>query len=233
MSEEPRHVGMIFGGWTVLALLGNRKHETRRIFEVPDIEGTELVEIRSMKRATVGFFRVPGIDKPVRIGYRVRAGDIIYAQEHWQTLSIYDEKKSQEIKDLLEGMRHPELLPRRFVADGTPVHWPDSDRRPMPIGRYRPPKTMPQLFARIFRRVRAVRFERLLQIDEKGAIAEGVIRTALDGHAPVFHVDPWPTSDCAESAVEMFEICWDRMHGRERPFEMNPWVAVSELEPIT
>lgn len=228
--SEARQVGLMFSSEMVRALLAGRKHETRRLLDVPDPDDARLLEIRSSKRATLGLFQIPGESKPVRVAYRLRADDIVCVQENWRTLAIYDENKGRELAELLARFADPLAFPRRYVADCSSILWPSSDGRPMPSGLNRPPKTLPKILARISRRVRAVRFERLLQIDERSAIAEGVIRTEFPDRPAVFHFDDWPTSDCCESAVEMFKLVWDRMHGKKRPFEMNPWVAVVELE---
>jgi hypothetical protein len=91
------------------------------------------------------------------------------------------------------------------------------DSEPL-IKRWRPSIYMPREAARIFLRVTNVRVERLQEITEKDAKAEGVI-----------------TNDAVKvsSYVYWFEMLWDDLNKkRGYGWETNPWVWVYELERV-
>ena len=82
---------------------------------------------------------------------------------------------------------------------------------------------MPKEAARIFLRVTNVRLERLQDITEKDAVAEGVEPDALNTVGEDF-------------AIGMFHDIWDStIKKSDLPrygWDANPWVWVYEFEPI-
>lgn len=64
-------------------------------------------------------------------------------------------------------------------------------------------------FVRVWLKIKSVRPERLCDITEEDAIAEGV-----------------------RGGPQMFFILWDNIHGKEAPVEINPWVFRIEFEKI-
>lgn len=77
--------------------------------------------------------------------------------------------------------------------------------------RWRSPMSMPRWASRLTLIVKAVKVERLRDISEADAMAEGV---AFIG-----------------SAKEAFQELWDTINGKKHPWASNPWVAAITFEP--
>ena len=89
---------------------------------------------------------------------------------------------------------------------------------------------MPRSFSRITLEIEAVRAERLQEIDEEDAEAEGV-RTITGNvfvgrEGPGALVTPWPT------AREAFADLWDFAYGKKHPWANNDWVWVPTLRRV-
>ena len=82
--------------------------------------------------------------------------------------------------------------------------------------RWRPSIFMPRWASRITLEITGVRVERLQEITEKDALAEGV------GYAI--------TRDCK---VPQFARLWDQINGKHAPWESNPWVWVVEFKRVS
>lgn len=102
--------------------------------------------------------------------------------------------------------------------------------RPHDVGRkgtgYKPSIHMPRWACRILLEITAVRVERLQDISEEQAIAEGVHRDlrmwfATDEGGPAF---TWPQ--------HAFEHLWRKINGAEC-WDANPWVWVVEFKRVT
>ena len=82
--------------------------------------------------------------------------------------------------------------------------------------RWKPSIHMPKWAARIWLEVTGVRVERVQDISEEDAIAEGIPRGAVQycGHA-----------------IRLFRDLWDSINAkRGYPWEVNPWVWVVEFK---
>ena len=107
------------------------------------------------------------------------------------------------------------------------------------MGKTRVSIHMPRAASRITLEIVSVRVERLQDISEEDAIAEGVycenvIVSSYYGHHEVgeylyfFHGGP---DEGFESAVDAYAALWDSING-EGSWEKNPWVWVIEFRRI-
>lgn len=85
----------------------------------------------------------------------------------------------------------------------------DEDKSRTPR-RWKPAIHMPRALSRIDLEVTAVRVERLQDIAEEDARAEG-----MDPHYPPTVTEPHAT---------LFQITWDSINGKRAPWSSNPWV---------
>lgn len=212
MAERP----IIFSSAMVRAILEGRKTQTRRMLkdhgllaryeptgEVVDYYGTGKTCGARLKDTT---YVIP-------CGYV--PGDVLWVRETWcdpigERELVY--RADQRPVDDAEELR----MRRAGIKSDAP---------------WRSPIHMPREFSRITLRVTDVRVQRLQDISEEDAVAEG-IRLMRDGggtwvgrEGPGPMVTPWPT------AREAFSDLWDTINAkRGHPWESNPWVVAISFE---
>lgn len=134
---------------------------------------------------------------------RYKVGDILYVRETW---SIHECVKCQAGIPALGGECKCEYVYRTNYG-ATDFRW-------------KPSIHMPKEAARIFLKVTDVRVERLQDITEEDAIAEGMSKTLVDGVVFI-------------SAKGNFHVLWDSLNiKRSYGWEANPWVWVIEFERV-
>jgi hypothetical protein len=144
-------------------------------------------------------------------------GDRLYVRESWRCEARYDDLAPRDI---------PSSAPIYYAADPDPR---DSD--PGCAGRYRHGRFMPRWASRLTLTVTEVRVQRLQDISEDDALAEGVEMESAD---PPFYYVPgiWPHSLTAvgieepggRHAERSFAKLWNSLHGADA-WERNDWVA--------
>jgi len=143
---------------------------------------------------------------------RYQVGETVYIKEAWTVFHCIG---------TLAGIK--------YMRDGfvTWVHIPAS--KPNPAVGYHSPMMMPEWAARHFLTILAVRAERLQEITEGHAIAEGVERMTYnqnEGWKNYFAV-----GCMAHSAVSSFNSLWNKLNWkRGYPWVSNPWVYLYEFE---
>lgn len=137
--------------------------------------------------------------------------------------------------------------PTRTVAhrEGCWDDWPKS--HPATVSPWKPSIHMPRWASRIELEITGVRVERLQDISEEDARAEGVematVNAASPLHSEIKFITPGvPMVSAAgdkddyapahNSAREAFACLWDSINGKKHPWESNPWVWVIEFERI-
>ncbi|HCI2791682.1 TPA: hypothetical protein NOT72_002574 [Pseudomonas aeruginosa] len=120
----------------------------------------------------------------------------------------------------------------RDLSQGEPIWYPaDFSVRQtgcsmISKGRGRPSIHMPRWASRILLEITAVRIERLQDISEKQALAEGV---ELEGEGVCWAGAAGTASD---SPVESFRLLWELINGAGS-WNANPWVWVVEFKRVT
>lgn len=218
MAEKP----ILFSGEMVKAILSASKTQTRRIIkpQPTDDEGN----------VWVGRILGPGMYEPEvydRYG-EAHPGKPIYG--------IYDEYGDWGIKcpyapgDTL-WVRETHWLdcyPDGVLVDGKPAHVHYRAAHPYPAiaksidGHWRPSIFMPRWASRITLEITAVRVERVQDISEDDAKAEGV--------TPVPFTDSgWDSSELYRNS---FAELWDSINAkRGYGWDVNPWCWVVEFTP--
>lgn len=95
---------------------------------------------------------------------------------------------------------------------------------PYAHGGWKPSIHMPRAASRLTLDVTAIRVERLQEISEADAIAEGVLRTGGRAQLQPNHFRP---------ARELFSELWDSINEDRAPWASNPWVWVVEFSRVT
>lgn len=184
---------ILFNTEMVEAILEGQKTQTRRTVKQPPIVG-------DIMRDEKGWYYEDGTRNGHSLIPQFSTGDILWVRETWGKLTECDVFPPYE--------PHEE----RFIyrADrGDPDHFQ---------AKWHPSIHMPKEAARIFLRVKDVRVERLQDMDEDAAIAEGIADSPAGTDSPLLR----------------FTELWDKTIGREdlREFgyHANPWVWVIEFE---
>jgi len=133
--------------------------------------------------------------------------DILWVRETW----CYG-------KDTHAIMFDPEPIPGDILYK---ADFPELDKE---IVKWRPSIHMPKEAARLFLRVKNVRVERVQDITEEDAKAEGVIPFPYDPEGDCWNDGKYKTA---------FEYLWNTLHGwNPNAWGRNDWVWVIEFERI-
>lgn len=209
MKERP----ILFSAPMVRAILRDAKTQTRRIFKTPskqmpfkdepdavhqDGGGNWIAWYGPYRSGLAEFTKKAypnGEGFPCKYG---RVGDRLWVRETWQTHCDQDHIKPSDL---------PVDTPIQYTAsyDG----W---------VSKKRPSIFMPRWASRITLEIKAVRVERLQDINHLGAIAEGA----------------WPEyfTYGDGKAERKFAELWNTINGKTYPWEANPFVWVLEFRRI-
>lgn len=203
MKERP----ILFSAPMVRAILDGRKTQTRRV-----VKGCQFIE--KTVPGVAPYWRL--LDHPKQpngggtpMGSHVASlcpygqpGDQLWVRETWQG-PLIDEELEEEFHQSPDYFKKPEFCAYRATdtldainADGEALGW-------------RPSIHMPRWASRILLEVTSVRVERLQDISEADAEAEG----------PPKHFNSWRDNFCA---------LWQKING-DGSWDANPWVWAIEF----
>lgn len=103
----------------------------------------------------------------------------------------------------------------------------DSDLKP-----WKSPLLMPRWASRILLRITDIRVERLQDITEEGAIAEGVERVTSVGPCRAIGWRDYSGGPGFFNARDSCATAWNKINGKKAPWESNPFVWVISFERI-
>lgn len=219
----------------VRAIRDGRKTMKRRVVELPEGATQVAYWTTPSGRATPGYAD-PGVNYWTSGGNHIdpcpcgQLGDRLWVREAWRVPVSLDDLSGKQIaeKCLDAGYRKP-WCPTQYEADGTRTSekdWREFGPHPstQAPGRYRHARFMPRWASRLTLEVTGVRVERLQDISEANAIAEGILR---DGEgwrgAPGL---PW-----FASPIAAFRSLWESINGAGS-WDDNPFVWVVEFRRI-
>ncbi|HGM5010196.1 TPA: hypothetical protein ACKPXC_000471 [Pseudomonas aeruginosa] len=225
MKERP----ILFTGPMVRAILEGRKTVTRRVVKPqPDFLGSMVDPNTPFKTLDAG------LHARITCPYG-EPGDRLWVRETWHVGKPHDKTAPADIlAPLLAEGRGITVL---YTAGGwqsvgpagreEPIY-PDDQPLPDWAGKGRPSIHMPRWACRILLEITAVRVERLQDISEEQALAEGVRGEPCD-HARQACADIGCWGDTAKGA---FGFLWESLNG-EGSWAANPWVWVVEFKRVT
>lgn len=165
-----------------------------------------------------------------------KPGDRLWVREAFRFPESIDHLSPAEIGEKALAVGYPKpWCPIQFEADGlrrTPQEWRDFVTPPQAneAGRLRAGMHMPRWASRITLEVTGVRVERLQDISEADAIAEGLI---FDDKRPEWGC--WYVDESAKRGtdypVEAYRALWEQINGPES-WSANPWVWVVEFKRL-
>ncbi|WP_121411551.1 hypothetical protein [Pseudomonas aeruginosa] len=218
-AEKPRERPILFNDQMVRAILEGRKTVTRRI-------------AKPVKHPDLGNIYAPGalvlehepqhvVDRACPYG---QPGDRLWVREAWQGPLISDEEQAANQSWWKDVTKFQDQAHCSYRASGDNNEYVDPD------GyfhcKWKPSIHMPRWASRILLEITSVRVERLQDISEKQALAEGV---ELEGEGVCFAGAPGTASDTPE---ESFKLLWELINGAGS-WKANPWVWVVEFKRVT
>jgi len=233
MTDRP----IIFSAPMVRALLDGRKSQTRRLLKLagrspdyigpagcqgdPTCWGWEMPDLG-------GYVTIEGDDKDHLPGWRngwrdwqgaYAPGDRLYVREHWRCPAKHDATAPRDLT--------PRSMTIAFEAGGSIANQDSRDDwRPSSasytgadwMGRFRQAMHMPRWASRLTLTVTGVRVQRLQDISEADAVAEGVIHDGFGGWRGHEGTIGYPT------AIWAYHHLWNSLHG-PGAWDANPWVV--------
>ncbi len=196
MKERP----ILFSTPMVQAILAGRKTMTRRVVkpQFRNLWGQGVKRGDDFFSAHVDIAEPDGSWKWLRCPYGM-AGDRLWVREKW---GFIDFESSQEFN----------------AAESAIAYWASGELIPM-INRWRSPIHMPRAFSRITLEIVGVKVERLQEISEEDAKAEGVSPDMDDESHDSLHAD----YDGMTQHTRAFERLWNAIHG-PGSWAANLWV---------
>lgn len=201
-----KEIGMLFSSEMVRAILDERKTQTRRLARDCRIDsnGNAWQGKWNFGQDVWGKPHVDRWKKPCNVG------DHIYVRETWGVLND----------------KHHRYC---YLVDS---QYPQGRSRQQLVGnRWRPSIHMPKAAACIWLEVTDVRIERLQDISEKDAIAEGIdMESEFASLCIDLETAPYSNDLVRNSAaITVFKKLWESTCGS---WDANPWVWVIEFKQI-
>ncbi|MBX5532678.1 hypothetical protein ISE23_28050 [Pseudomonas aeruginosa] len=213
-AEKPRERPILFNDQMVRAILEGRKTVTRRVMKPqPDFLGSMVDPNTPFKTLDAG------LHARITCPYG-EPGDRLWVREAWAADAQVD------------------AIAPRDLSQGEPIWFPaDLSVRQtgcsmISKGRGRPSIHMPRWASRILLEITAVRVERLQDISEDQAEAEGTQGCVPYCQSP-YDSDGAPACDCMNLTYkESFQALWSSINGAAS-WDANPWVWVVEFKRVT
>lgn len=204
MADRP----ILFSAPMVRALLAGSKTQTRRPLKIQPLDILPMQGDAAGREWVALMTRDPEPKGTVlRCRYGV-PGDRLYVRETWQAVNGND--RARHI------VTHP-------APDRGWIEYAATPRDDEPAYKWRPSIHMPRWASRITLDVTGIRVERLQDISEADAIAEGV-NVHSDHHGK-------PRTSIY-SPVQAYRDLWESING-EGSWDANPWVWVVEFPRVT
>ena len=221
-TERP----ILFSGPMVRAILDGHKTQTRRVVKVGDTieerdDGTRWPYFTTWTHGDDGSpwascpYGEPGDRLWVRETWRY--ADWTEDGQPWIRYAADDARRLCERVSSEWAARVVDIWAELSSAENVSVDGRAADRK------WRPSIFLPRWASRITLAVTAVRVERLQEISEADAIAEGVLRTGGRAQLQPNHFRP---------ARELFSELWDSINEDRAPWASNPWVWVVEFKRV-
>jgi hypothetical protein len=201
----------------IRALLAGTKTQTRRAIKPqPTVHPNGAWSWEGRNGGFVGAAGThvdEGFPESARDWNRIQPGDRLWVREAWRSLANYDDLAPCEM-----GGEEP----IRYEADGAHQTWgyPGISR----IGRLRASMHMPRWASRLTLVVRDVRVQRLHDISEDDARAEGAYVAPRSGRVADDYVTMAIGGVWFASARGWYADLWDRING-DGSWAANPWIA--------
>ncbi|SOC37039.1 hypothetical protein SAMN05892877_103383 [Rhizobium subbaraonis] len=235
MADRP----ILFSAPMVRALLDGRKTQTRRVINFANIEKVlDFVKVATdaaghavyeMKGADDQFVTRPASKGLVDYHFspRIAVGDRLYVREAWRVAQRWNGTAPRDLSPrtmTVFGEAGGSIANQDSRDDWRPSAWPELGNLPAWAGKFRQAMHMPRWASRITLLVDDIKVERLQDLSEQDAFAEGVWhggtfnRFADDLAASAIPGRWFPT------ATDWYRDLWKRLNG-PGSWAANPWVV--------
>jgi hypothetical protein len=209
---------ILFSGPMVRALLDGRKTQTRRIVKPQPPEGTRFTGIHyASDEPSSHFFNSPVGPAKRRCPYG-EAGDVLWVRETWG-LNDYE----------FETGPIPKTRPATLAEHGLCYRATEDDCEIRNELRWRSSIHMPRWASRLTLAITDIRVQRLHDITDADAEAEGVREPSI-GRLHLISPERCGEIDRAKApALFLWEMLWKSINGAES-WDANPWVWAITFE---
>lgn len=226
---------ILFSTPMVQAIINLLKNQTRRIIKIPvdytfkTISTTRRLWDNSKEpnpnpiKSEAVFIDTTG--KEVRIKSKIQPGDILWVRETFVPIYINEEFEGSRVEFAYKASLDLAVEKYGKVKNGRGQRFIDSFK-------WKPSIFMPKDACRLFLECTNVRVERLQDISEKDAIAEGITEYAYGywkNYISLFAGGRPKTNVDFISPCDSFESLWESINGKES-WESNPWVWVYDFK---
>lgn len=227
MKERP----ILMSAPMVRAILDGTKTQTRRIISPrPQVAwqlkacGILTCEAHKLNAQQVAVFdRLDGFNQPYKCPYG-QPGDQLWVRETWQGPLLDEEQREEFRQDGSDAFKKPEFCAYRATDTLDAV---DDDGKELG---WRPSIHMPRWASRIQLEITDIRVERLQDISEADAIAEGIEPNWLgdlkdwkpEEHGWINYLNGEDGPE-AYTAKESYQSLWESINGAGS-WNANPWV---------
>ncbi len=233
---------IIFSAPMVRALIEGRKTQTRRILRpqpAGDITGCgRFADSRvglkdDWEWLTGDQTDIDSVSAAGSFKTRYLEGDRLWVREAWRAPKTQDERRPADMPARTMSIRFEAggwISNVSFKGDWRPTNESFVNDPPSWIGKLRSSLHLPRWASRITLVVTDVRVQRLQDIGEDDARAEGV---NIERYVPVSDSAGMHASGEAEPTdpVEEYRDLWDSLHGPDA-WSKNPWIAAISFRPI-
>lgn len=210
-----KEIPVLFNAEMVRAILDGRKTQTRRPFKVqPEYIGTiDGLETWNWNQWTWQYGKLKKLRIETVSPFGI-VGDHLWVRETFcgyiQTSYEYDEWEEATTEKIKE--RFPMTVEYRATSKSRPYKW-------------RPSIHMPRWASRITLKVTDIRVQRVQEISEEDAMAEGCEERLISGYMENGGV----VSPDTFKAKEEFECLWNSIYNT---WDANPWVWAATFEVV-
>lgn len=215
---DTKHHPILFSGPMVRAILDGSKTQTRRVLK------PQIGEIDKPFKTIFGEWMVTASDGShisEMGGVKYKKREHLWVREAWCGCKQMDAIKSSEFS---KGE------PIGYLADGA-----IRSRGCMMIaqGKTRPSIFMPRWASRITLEVTDVRVERLNDISEQDAIAEGIYETNPPLQIGLITWKDYLDGGNITCPSHSFATLWDSINAKTCPWESNPWIVAYTFKVVS
>lgn len=219
MADRP----ILFSAPMVRALLDGRKTQTRRLLE----PNSHIMSAHRVECIGGKWYACEFADRrwPLRLPYAV--GDRLWVREAWRFQLEYDDLKGSDLPQM-----------RSLVEYDLEVRQHGSRE----AGRYRHARFMPRFASRLTLIVTDVRVQRLQDVSEGDALAEGLAALTKDRRLVKYGIPDseglpgandhgWPWAAGRLTPILAYADLWDSLHNKAGTrWADNPWIVAVTFE---